>query len=109
MTRKYVVLGGAGDETRTRDSLLGRRFALYAVAPRSISAYSCGFPFLPYERLLSRYSVVNERLPAGTLGSARLLSCPGRRRVERLWALTRGRCEGTGESEGREQFRPSRM
>src|SRR5215210_5731952 len=34
---------GAGGETRTRDSLLGRRFALYAVAQRSILAYSCGF------------------------------------------------------------------
>ena len=50
---------GAGDETRTRDSLLGRRFALCAVAIGSISALSRGFLFLPSERLLSSYGVVN--------------------------------------------------
>jgi hypothetical protein len=50
---------GAGDETRTRDSLLGRRFALYAVAEWSIFAYSRGFLLLPVERKLSSYGVVN--------------------------------------------------
>jgi hypothetical protein len=50
---------GAGDETRTRDSLLGRRSALCAVAKRSFLAWSCGFLLLPSERKLSSYGVMN--------------------------------------------------
>src|SRR5215212_64351 len=70
---------GAGDETRTRDSLLGRRSALCAVASGSFFAYSCGFLLLLSERFLSSYGVVNERLPAGMVGSCRPLSCSRRR------------------------------
>ena len=51
---------GAGNGTRTRDSLLGRCFVLCAVAYWLSLAYSCGFLQKAFERKMSSYGVVNE-------------------------------------------------
>jgi hypothetical protein len=72
---------GAGDETRTRDSLLGRRSALCAVALRGISASSCDFLLLLTERKLSSYGVAEDTL-TGELALLATESCGRALRVD---------------------------
>jgi hypothetical protein len=62
------ALSGAGDETRTRDSLLGRYLAVCAVASFPVSASS--WVFLPFgaERKVSSYGVARNRRPRHGFG-----------------------------------------